>query len=257
MQFSFTPFEKTFLTIGSVSLKYYGLMYAVGAVFVYFMIKKLFQKHKIQITNDQILDLLTYGIVGVILGGRIGYILFYNFSYYAQNPLQIFAVWEGGMSFHGGLLGVIVGSYIFCKRNKFNFYQLADLVIIPVFIALALGRLGNFINGELVGRITTVPWGMEFEGYEGSRHPSQLYEFGKNILIFLILLFSLRYKFKQGTYFWLGIMFYGILRFLIEFTRQPDLQIGFIFNYLTMGQLLCLPMFLVGFWMVIRLSYKK
>lgn len=257
MQISFTPFEKTFLTIGSVSVKYYGLMYAVGAIFVYFVIKKLFQKYKIQITNDQILDLLTYGIVGVILGGRIGYILFYNFSYYIQNPLQIFAVWEGGMSFHGGLLGVIIGSYIFCKRNKFNFYQLADLVIIPVFIALALGRLGNFINGELVGRITTVPWGMEFEGYEGNRHPSQLYEFGKNILIFLILLFSLRYKFKQGTYFWLGIMFYGILRFLIEFTRQPDLQIGFIFNYLTMGQLLCLPMFLVGFWMVVRLNYKK
>ena len=255
MQLSFTPFEKTFLTIGPISLNYYGLMYALGAIFVYFVIKNLFRKQKVNINNDQILNLLTYGVAGVILGGRIGYILFYNVSYYFSNPLKIFAVWEGGMSFHGGLLGVILAGYLFCRKNKFNFYQLADIVIVPIFIALALGRLGNFINGELVGRISDVPWAMEFEGYPGLRHPSQLYEFAKNILTFGILYYLLKYKLKQGTYFWLGIMFYGLLRFLIEFTREPDIQIGFIFNYLTMGQLLSFPMLVIGLWMVVRLNY--
>lgn len=256
MRFEFTPFEKSFITIGPISLKYYGLMYAFGAIFVYFVIKKLFRKEKIKISNEEILDLLTYGIAGVILGGRIGYILFYNLSFYLSNPLKIFAVWEGGMAFHGGLLGVIIAGYLFCKRQKFNFYELADIAIIPVFIAIALGRLGNFINGELVGRISEVPWAMEFEGYEGLRHPSQLYEFGKNIVIFVILSSLRKFtKLQQGTIFWSGIMFYGLFRFLIEFTRQPDLHIGFLFEYLTMGQLLSFPMFVVGLAMAIRLNY--
>jgi len=254
---SFTPFSETYLTIGPVALRYYGLMYAIGAILVYFIVKKLFQKHKIKVTNDQLIDLLTYGIAGVILGGRLGYVLFYNLTYFVHNPLKIFAVWDGGMAFHGGLLGVILTSLLFCKKNKCDFYALADLAIIPVFIALALGRIGNFINGELVGRITTVPWGMEFEGYEDNRHPSQLYEFGKNILIFLLLVFSLRFKLKKGSYFWGGIMLYGLFRFLVEFTRQPDIQIGFIFQYFTMGQLLSLPMFLIGLRMIIKINSSK
>lgn len=257
MPLSFSPFEKTFLTIGPLSLKYYGLMYVLGTVFVYFTAKFLFRKNGIKITEEQFADLVTDGILGVILGGRIGYILFYNLSYYVENPLKIFAVWEGGMSFHGGFLGVILAGIYFCRKHKFNFYELADLGIIPVFIALALGRLGNFINGELVGRITTLPWGMQFENYAGLRHPSQLYEFGKNILIFGILLFLLKFKFKRGTYFWLGILFYGLFRFLIEFTREPDLQIGFIFNAMTMGQMLSLPMLILGLTMMIITNKKK
>lgn len=256
--FSFTPFEKTFLSIGPVHLNYYGLMYVLGAGFVYLIIKKLFQKEKIQITNDQILDLLSYGIFGVILGGRIGYVLFYNLSYYLENPLKIIAVWEGGMSFHGGMLGVILAGYLYCHNHKFKFYELADIVIIPVFLGLALGRIGNFINGELVGRITDLPWGMNFEGYEGLRHPSQLYESGKNILIFLILIFLFQYKskLKAGSYFWLGIMFYGLFRFFIEFVREPDLQLGLFFGYFSMGQILCFPMFILGGGMFVFLNKR-
>ncbi len=257
MEFSFTPLERTFLTIGSLELKYYGLMYALGALFVFFFTQKVFKKKSIKINNEQMLDLLSYGIFGVILGGRFGYILFYNLSYYLENPLKIIAVWEGGMSFHGGFLGVILAGYLFCKKEKLNFYQIADLAIIPVFIALALGRFGNFINGELVGRITEIPWGMEFEGHEGKRHPSQLYAVGKNLLAFFILLFSLRLKLKKGSYFWGGIMLYGLFRFLVEFTRQPDLHIGFVLNYFTMGQLLSIPMFLLGIFMVVRLNSKR
>lgn len=254
----FTPFEKSFLTIGTLKLNYYGLMYALGAVLIYLIIKKLFKKEKIKISNEQILDLISFGIFGVILGGRLGYVLFYNFNYYFENPLKILAIWEGGMSFHGGLIGVILAELIFCKKNKFNFYELADIVMIPVFIGLALGRIGNFINGELVGRITTLPWGMEFEGYQGLRHPSQLYESAKNIFIFGILFYLLKYrkKLRFGSLFWLGITFYGFFRFLIEFVREPDIQIGLILNFATLGQMLSLPMFLMGGGIFIYLNRK-
>lgn len=254
---NFTPFDKTFLTIGPIALNYYGLMYALGTIAVYFIGKKLVRKQNIPITDDQILDLISYGIFGVILGGRIGYILFYNLSYYFTEPLKIFAVWEGGMSFHGGLLGVILGGYLFCHKNQFNFYRLADFFIIPVFLALALGRIGNFINGELVGRITEMPWGVEFPNHIGKRHPSQLYQSGKDFFIFFTLLTLLKYKFKTGTYFWLGISVYGFLRFLIEFTREPDVQIGFLFQYFSLGQILSLPMFLIGILMIYKINKQK
>ena len=254
---SFTPFEKAFLTIGSVSLKYYGLMYVIGTILSYFIIKHLLKKRKVNISQEQLWDLMTYGIIGVIAGARIGYILFYNFNYYLSNPLKLFAVWEGGMSFHGGLLGVLLTGYLFSKKHKFKFYELADVVAIPFFLALAFGRIGNFINGELVGRITSLPWGMEFAGYEGFRHPSQLYASIQNLSIFIVLLYLLKYKFKLGTYFWLGISFYGFFRFLVEFVRQPDPQIGFVLYNLTLGQILCLPMVLIGIFMLVRINQKK
>ena len=184
--------------------------------------------------------------------------------YYLKNLPEIIALWHGGLSFHGGLLGAIVSGYLFSKKRKMDFLELADILVIPVALALALGRIGNFINAELYGRIADVPWCVDYsknkfvEGLpSGCRHPSQIYESMKNLAIFSVLWFIKDKKLPKGFMFWSFVTMYGLLRTLVEFFRQPDDQLGFIFQYFTMGQLLSFPLFLVGLFMLWQLNKNK
>lgn len=237
-----------------LQIRYYGLMYALGFLITYFLLLFLAKERKMSLDKEKILDLIVYSMIGTILGGRMGYILFYNLPFYFRNPLEILAIWHGGMSFHGGFIGVTIAALIFCRKHKINFWKLADMTVIPLAISLFFGRIGNFINGELVGRITTVPWAFKFPGVEGYRHPSQLYEAGKNLFIFIVLWFNRNKKYKDGSYYAIFIMMYSVLRFSIEFFRQPDSQIGFLVFGLSMGQILCVISFSIGAYLWFRLN---
>ena len=249
------------LQIGPFQIRYYGLFYALGFIIAYFLIYYLAKRKELSITKNDVADFLVYVIVGVVLGARFVYVVVYNPIFYLQNPFEIIAVWHGGLSFHGGLLGAITSAYIFCRRKKIAFYDLADIVVVPVALALALGRIGNFMNAELYGRITNVDWCIDYSKNKfienlpsGCRHPSQIYASIKNLAIFAVLWFIKDKKLPKGFMFWSFITLYGLFRTFIEFFRAPDEQIGFIFNYFTMGQLLSFPLFLLGLYMLFRLK---
>ncbi|MAG91214.1 prolipoprotein diacylglyceryl transferase [Candidatus Woesearchaeota archaeon] len=252
------------LELGPFQIRYYGLFYALGFVIAYFLIYYLAKRKEIDITKDDVADLMLYSIIGVVLGSRLVYVFVYNPLFYLQNPLDVFAVWNGGLSFHGGLIGAIVASYLFSKKKKIHFYDLADLAVIPVVLGLALGRLGNLMNGELFGRITNVGWCIDYSTNQyigdipdGCRHPSQIYASFKNLAIFAVLWVIKDKKLPRGFLFWSFVTMYGLFRTIVELFRQPDPQIGFIFNYFTMGQLLSIPLFLIGGYMLFRLYREK
>lgn len=255
----------TIFTIGPLEVRWYGLFYVISFLLGYWLVKKNFKHRSIHLSNDDYDSFLFNMMLGVILGGRIGYILFYNLSYYVHNPLTIFYFWEGGMSFHGGALGVIVAGWLFCRKHKLSFYQLADPVMPIVAIGLGLGRLGNFINGELYGRATDVPWGMIFLNTDPQllvRHPSQLYElFLEGILLAIILQWIYRKVKIEGLVFWAFIGGYGIFRFILEYFRQPDdielYNNGLILKLFTMGQILSLAMVLFSLLFTIYLFKKR
>ena len=215
------------------------------------------REKKVKLSKNDISDLFIYAILGVILGARIFYVFVYNLPYYLANPSEIAAVWHGGLSFHGGLIGAIIAIYIFCRRKKISFYDITDIAVIPLALALAIGRIGNFINGELYGRITNVPWAVKFPDAEGYRHPSQIYESFKNLLIFAILWKVKGRKLKKGYLTWLFVILYSAFRFIVEFFRQPDEQLGFVLGFLTMGQVLSVIMFLIGLFFMYRISKKR
>ncbi|MBS3125837.1 prolipoprotein diacylglyceryl transferase [Candidatus Woesearchaeota archaeon] len=242
--------------IGPLEVRYYGIIYVLGFIIAYFMIQHLARKREMGLSKDDLSDLIFYELIGVVIGARLFYVVFYNMVYYLQKPLEVFAVWHGGLSFHGGLAGAIVAAYWFSRKKKFDLLALADIVVIPAALALALGRIGNFLNGELVGRITTVPWAVQFQGYEGFRHPSQLYESAKNFIIFGVLWYLKEKKLPKGMLFWTFTLLYSVLRFFIEFVREPDSQLGFIVFNLTMGQLLNVAMLIVALFFIFNL-YKK
>ena len=236
------------LHIGPLSVRWYGLMYLAGFVCAYAMILNLVKKKDLGVSNETVADLLFACVVAVVIGGRLGYVLFYNFAYYWQHPLQIFYLWQGGMSFHGGLCGVIVASSWFIHKRSLPMGQLADILVLSSCCGLFFGRMGNFINGELWGRITDLPWAMVFPGAGPyPRHPSQLYEaiLEGPILMMLLWLIAKR-NLKPWSVFCGFISFYALFRFLIEFVRQPDVQLGMLSTGLTMGQTLSLPMILAG-----------
>ncbi|MEJ2700573.1 MAG: prolipoprotein diacylglyceryl transferase, partial [Desulfuromonadales bacterium] len=216
--------------IGPVAVRWYGMMYLLGFLAAYFVIRYLARYRGLPLSAEGLSDLLFYCVIGVILGGRLGYTLFYNLPYYSRHPAHILAVWEGGMSFHGGLLGVIVAALVFCLRRKLPVLLTGDILVTAATIGLGLGRLGNFINGELWGRVTDVPWGMVFPGAGPlPRHPSQLYEaFLEGPVLFLILWLLHRRKVRVGVPFFSFFLCYGIFRFSVEFFRQPDPQLGFL-----------------------------
>ncbi|HLG23730.1 MAG TPA: prolipoprotein diacylglyceryl transferase [Candidatus Nanoarchaeia archaeon] len=252
------------LQIGPLQVRYYGLFYALGFVITYFMVYYLAKRKQIKFSKDDAADLIIYLLFGIVIGSRIVYVVFYNPVYYMSNFLEIFALWHGGLSFHGGLIGGITATYLFSKKKKMHFYDLADLIVMPAALALALGRIGNFINAELYGRITNVSWCIDYsknkymsEIPEGCRHPSQIYESLKNIFIFITLWFIKDKKLPRGFLFWAFVAMYGLLRTALEFFRQPDEQLGFIFGNLSMGQLLSFPLFLIGAYMMIKLKRKK
>jgi len=236
------------LKIGPLSIRWYGLMYLIGFLCSYLIVKSEIKRRGLKVEKDFLENLYFYLILGLLIGARIGYVLFYNLSYYLQHPFEIFAIWHGGMSFHGGLLGVIFSAWIFTKIQKFDFFTLTDMLVLTAPIGLGLGRIGNFINGELYGRITDVPWAMIFpEGGHLPRHPSQLYEAGLEGALLFVILWFLKDKFnKSGLISSLFLILYGVFRFLVEFFREPDPQIGYILGIFTMGQILCSIMILAG-----------
>ena len=252
------------LELGPFQIRYYGLFYALGFVIAYFMISYLAKRMQLSITKDDVADFIIYEIIGIVAGARLVYVSVYNPLFYLQNPFEVIAVWHGGLSFHGGLLGAIIATYLFCKKNKIEFYDIADLAVVPVALALALGRIGNFINAELAGRITNVSWCIDYSKNKfvedlpsGCRHPSQIYASIKDLTIFAVLWFIKDKKLPKGFMFWSFVTLYGLFRTIVEFFRQPDEQIGFIFNYFTMGQMLSFPLFLLGAYMLIRVNKNK
>jgi phosphatidylglycerol:prolipoprotein diacylglycerol transferase len=245
----FPHFDPVIFRLGPLAVRWYGVMYLIGFIAAYFVIRYLARYRGLPLSVEGLSDLLFYCVLGVILGGRLGYVLFYNLPYYLSHPLHIFAVWEGGMSFHGGLLGVVTAAVLFCRRRGLPVLFTGDILVAAAPIGLGLGRIGNFINGELWGRVTDVPWGMVFPGAGPlPRHPSQLYEaFLEGLVLFLILFFLHRRKVRVGVPFFSFFLFYGLFRFSVEFFRQPDIQLGFLWDgWLTMGQILSTPMILFG-----------
>lgn len=234
--------------IGPFAVRWYGMMYLIGFAASYLLVRYQIKKKGLNLGKDFVESLYSNLILGLLIGARLGYAVFYNFSYYIQHPLEVFAVWQGGMSFHGGLIGVVLAGFLFCKKYRLDFWQISDLVIATVPIGLGLGRLGNFINGELYGRPTDVPWGMVFpSGGPMPRHPSQLYEFFlEGFALFTILWILKDRGFRTGVLSSLFLVFYGAFRFFVEFFREPDVQVGYIAGFFTVGQVLCALMVIVG-----------
>ena len=244
-------FDPIALQLGPLAIRWYGLMYVVAFVLVIVLGRVRARRNMLTGWRaHDVDDMLFYGVFGVILGGRLGYVLFYKPLYYLEHPLEIVAVWQGGMSFHGGFLGVLLGVALFCWRRKLRWLAVMDFVAPLCPLGLAAGRLGNFINGELPGRPTTVPWGMWFPQVDPTpiaRHPSQLYQFALEGLLLFVLLwwFSSRPR-PVGAVSGAFLVGYGALRFIAEFTRQPDDFLGLLALGFSMGQWLSMPMILAG-----------
>ena len=238
-------------SIGPVAVRWYGLMYLVGFAAAWWLGMRRIRQDKAPITRKQFDDLIFIAVLGVILGGRLGYVLFYKTGYYAAHPLEIFAVWQGGMSFHGGLLGVTLAMWFYARRHGVDFLRLMDFLAPLCPLGIAAGRLGNFINGELYGRVTDLPWGMVFRhAGEAPRHPSQLYQLALEGLLLFVLLWWFSSKPRpRGQVSALFLIGYGVLRFIAEFGREPDAFLGLLALGLTMGQWLCIPMVAAGLWL--------
>ena len=241
-------FDPVAFHLFSLEIRWYSLSYIFGIIFGWVYCKRyLIKDQNILKLFD---DLISYLIVGIILGGRLGYVIFYNPIYYSKNLSEILMIWNGGMSFHGGVLGVVVATYLFGEKNKINYFIFLDVIAMTAPIGIFLGRIANFINSELYGRETNLYWSVIFEKIDNlSRHPSQIYEaFFEGIILFLLLnLFFKKYFYKSvGVISSLFIIFYSLFRFMIEYTREPDPQLGIIFVYFTLGQLLSIVFFIVG-----------
>jgi phosphatidylglycerol:prolipoprotein diacylglycerol transferase len=253
--FLYPGFDPVALQIGPLAVRWYGITYLVGFAAAWYLGRRRAARADSPVTPVQVDDLIFYGALGIILGGRIGYMLFYGFDQILENPLNIFRIWEGGMSFHGGFLGVLVAMWLYARRLGRGLFQLTDFVAPLVPIGLGAGRIGNFINGELWGAPTTVPWAFIVDGE--ARHPSQLYEAGlEGLVLFLILWF---YSARPRPVMSVSALFligYGVFRFAVEFVRLPDAHIGYLaFGWLTMGQVLTLPMLVFGsllLWLAFR-----
>ena len=242
------------IAIGPLQIHWYGLMYVIGLVAAWWLGRH--RAHRLGLSHDDIGDLIFYAAIGIIVGGRLGYALFYGLEQLQANPLWLLKIWEGGMSFHGGLAGVLVAAWLFARKHQLAFIQLTDFIAPLVPIGLGAGRLGNFINHELPGRVSDVPWAMVFPSMMGlgsePRHPSALYEFAlEGVVLFAVLWWLSRRPRQRGLISGLFLLLYGAFRFIVEFVRLPDPQLGFIaFGWLTMGQLLTLPMIVAGFALV-------
>jgi phosphatidylglycerol---prolipoprotein diacylglyceryl transferase len=251
----FPVIDPVALQIGPLSARWYGIMYAVGFSVAWFLARRRAARPGSGWTAMQVDDLITWGVAGVVLGGRLGYVLFYDLSYYLSEPSQILSIWRGGMSFHGGVAGVILVAWLYGRNIGKSLLQVGDFIAPLVPPGLLAGRLGNFINGELWGRVTDAPVGMVFPtGGPLPRHPSQLYEAALEGLALFIILWV--YSAKPRTAGAVGGLFllgYGAFRFLVEFFRQPDAQLGFVaFDWMSMGQVLCLPMIALGLFLMLR-----
>ena len=245
--------DPVLIDFGLIVIRWYSLAYIFGIILGWWLGKKIIS-HIIKDINfkfdiKEFDDLITYLIISIIIGGRLGYVIFYNQDYYFANPLDIIKVWEGGMSFHGALLGIIIGTYLFSKKKGLPTYFLLDIIACVSPIGIFLGRLANFINGELVGKVTNVSWGVIFPATDSlPRHPSQLYEAMLEGVVLFLILNSLIFigRYKMGTCSYLFLIYYGIFRIISEFFRQPDPQLGYLFNLFSMGTLLSFLMIIAG-----------
>jgi phosphatidylglycerol:prolipoprotein diacylglycerol transferase len=247
--FVFPYINPVAFSLGPLSVKWYGLMYLLAFLAAWGLAHYRVKKYDLNWDAEQVADLIFYGAMGAIIGGRLGYMLFYDLHQFMKAPWVFFKIWQGGMSFHGGLLGVLVSVILFAKKSKKQFLEVTDFMAPLVPIGLGLGRLGNFINGELWGRPTDKAWGVVFPYVDGqARHPSQLYEFAlEGILLFIVIWVYASKPRAMGKVSALFLIVYGLCRFFVEFFRQPDAQLGYIaLNWLTMGQLLSLPMIAAG-----------
>ena len=252
----FPSIDPVLIEIGPLAIRWYALAYVFGIWFGLFYMARLCRSPSLwgkaaPFTEDHVHEFFLWAVLGIILGGRLGYVLFYNLPYYLENPVRILMVWQGGMAFHGGLFGMAVAAWLYTRKNKLSFLSLGDALAAVAPIGLFLGRIANFINGELWGRATSMPWGVVFPGAgEMARHPSQLYEaFLEGLLLFFILRFcthSWNLLRRPGLVMALFFAFYGAARIFVEFFREPDPQIGFLFGGWTMGMLLSLPLLAGG-----------
>lgn len=247
---TFPNIDPVLVSVGPISVHWYGVMYLLGFLIAYLMLR--FRRDVFHLSLTEVSDLIFYAALGVLIGGRLGYMLFYDFQVFLKAPWQIVKIWQGGMSFHGGLIGVAVAAYLFARRFKRSFLEVADMLAPLAPLGIALGRLGNFINGELWGRVSNVPWAMIFpEGGPLPRHPSELYEMVlEGFLLFIVVFWYSRIPRRTGRVAGLFLMGYAVARMIAECFREPDIQMGFIwFDFLTMGQILSIPMFFVGMYL--------
>jgi phosphatidylglycerol---prolipoprotein diacylglyceryl transferase len=253
----FPVIDPVLVQIGPFAIRWYALAYITGIVAGWMLARRLVALPPVVATRQQVDDFVTWATLGIILGGRLGYVLFYRADHYLFHPLEILQVWQGGMSFHGGALGVIAALVLYCRQQRIDLLGFGDRVTAVIPIGLCLGRLANFINGELWGRVTDASWGMVFPtGGPEPRHPSQLYQAGLEGIALLILLQVLVHipsiRARRGFVAGAFLAGYGVARFIGEFFRQPDAFLGFLFAGATMGQLLSVPMILVGGWLMLR-----
>ena len=263
IRFAALPFpdiDPIIFSLGFFHLRWYALAYLGGILLGWFLLKRITAKPQDPIGNAPLDSLINNGIIGIILGGRLVYVIFYNPVYFIDNPLKVFAVWEGGLAFHGGFLGMVAAIIFTAKRHQVSVIGLGDLIAIAAPIGIFFGRCANFINAELYGRVSDVPWAVIFPNTDGRpRHPSQIYEaLLEGLLLFVILLIAWRMGARQRPGLLIGIFItgYGIARIIIENFRQPDVQLGFIIGGITMGQILSLPMVMIGAW-CIQNAFKK
>ena len=249
--------DPVIISLGFVDIRWYSMSYILAFLFGSILIKQLNKKSHNLLTNLQIDNFFIWAVIGVIIGGRIGYVIFYQTELFYLEPFYIFKIWKGGMSFHGGLIGIILTIYFFSIKNNINFFYLSDLVSVVAPIGLLLGRISNFLNTELYGRITDFPFAIIYPQIDNNpRHPSQLYEsLFEGLVLFIILFFYFNKNLNKNTFgnvSALFLIFYSIFRFSIEFLREPDSQLGLFFNYFSMGQLLCIPLIFIGLIIVLR-----
>jgi phosphatidylglycerol:prolipoprotein diacylglycerol transferase len=242
------------LQLGPFQIRYYGVIFALGFALAAIMLYWLAGKRKIEnFERKDVANFMIYLIIGLLFFSRLFEIVFYEPAYYFSHPLEMLAVWHGGLSFHGGLFGAVLVCLIYTRYKKVKFYDLTDILVIPAAIGLAFGRIANFINGELWGTVTNVPWCVKFKNAEGCRHPSQLYESLKNFFIFFTLLFLSRFKLKSGFLFWHFVLMYGAIRFFIEFVRYSEFHL----LGLSTGQMFCIAMVITAVIFIIKEKYYK
>ena len=250
-------------SFGFLSIRWYSLSYILGILIGWWLGKRIINYilkiSKLKFELKEFDDLITYIIISIIIGGRLGYIIFYNLEYYISHPIEIFKVWEGGMSFHGALIGIIFGTCLFASKRKISVFFLLDIIACVAPIGIFLGRIANFINGELIGKTTSVPWGVIFPAVDSlSRHPSQLYEalLEGFVLFFILNRIIFKQSYETGTCSCLFLIFYGIFRIIAEFFREPDVQLGYLLNLFSMGMLLSFFMILAGL-LILNILRKK